>query len=116
MLKREQGTADPGRHGTRIAVLRRAVFDSPGATTAAVRAAAASGQGLPPPLAAYAAKVADAPYRIGDADLDALRADGCGESEIFEITVAAALGAALRSLDAGMRALSGGTEDAPGDS
>ncbi len=116
MPKRERVTAGPGWHGSRIAALRQAVFDSPGATTETVRAAAASGQDLPPPLAAYAAKVADAPYRIGDADLTTLRAGGYSENEIFEVTVAAALGAALRGLDAGMRALGGGTKDAAGDS
>jgi alkylhydroperoxidase family enzyme len=40
-----------------------------------------------------------------DANIAELRAAGLSEDEIFEITIAAALGAACRCLDAGMRAL-----------
>jgi hypothetical protein len=47
----------------------------------------------------------DASYRITDANFTALKAAGYGEDEIFELTVAAALGASLRHLDAGMRAV-----------
>ncbi|MEI8411810.1 hypothetical protein [Kribbella sp. CCNWLW201] len=40
-----------------------------------------------------------------DADVAELRAVGVSEDEIFEITVAAALGAACHRLDAGLRVL-----------
>jgi alkylhydroperoxidase family enzyme len=56
-------------------------------------------------MRSYAAKVRDESYRVTDADVAKLRTAGVSEDEIFEVTVAAALGAACRCLDAGMRAL-----------
>lgn len=115
MRKREERVGAADRHAAQVAELYRAVFDSPGASARAVRAAAASAQGLPPPLGAYVAKVSGAAYRIIDGDIAALKSAGYGEEEIFEVTVAAAVGAAKRSLDAGMRAVRGGPEDAAGN-
>jgi hypothetical protein len=103
MPKREDRMAAAGRHAAQIAGLRRAVFDSPGVTDLAERGAAASSEGVPSPLDAYVAKVSGASYRITDAEVAALKAAGCSEDEIFEVTVAAAVGAALRGLDAGLR-------------
>ena len=57
--------------------------------------------------AAYVGKVRDASYRITDLDVSALKAAGCTEEEIFEVTVAAATGAALQRLDLGLRAMHG---------
>ncbi len=82
----------------------------------AERAAAASGRDLLPPLAGYVAKVAGAAYKITDADIAALQAAGRSEDEIFEVTVAAAVGAALQCLEAGMRAVGEGTQHAADDS
>jgi hypothetical protein len=113
--KREKRTAAADRHAARVAGLRRAVFGSPGVSGLAERAAAASVDGVSPPLDAYVAKVDGAAYRITDADIAALKTAGCSEEEIFEVTVAAAVGAALRGLDAGMRAMRGGSEDAAGN-
>jgi len=42
---------------------------------------------------------------VTDTDIADLKAAGLSEDCIFEITAAAAVGAALRSLDAGLRAL-----------
>lgn len=53
----------------------------------------------------YAALVRDASYKITDEVVERLRADH-SEDEIFEITAAAAVEAALRSYDAGRGALS----------
>jgi alkylhydroperoxidase family enzyme len=58
-------------------------------------------------LDSYLAKVRDHSYRIAGRDFETLSAAGLTEDEIFELTVAAALGAALRSFDAGMRVLNG---------
>jgi alkylhydroperoxidase family enzyme len=93
------------RHADLVAALRRAVFESPAETAPGTRAAAGSGAPVPDPWAAYVAKVRDSSYRITDADVAALTAAGCSEEQIFEITVAAATGAALQRLDAGLRAL-----------
>jgi hypothetical protein len=44
-------------------------------------------------------------YTITDADIEELKTAGVGEDEIFEQTVAAAIGEGLRRLEAGLRAL-----------
>lgn len=96
---------DRARRAGLLAELRYVVFDGPGHTDPAVRNAAAAGGDLDEPLRSYAAKVRDASYRIVDADVAALRTAGFSEDVIFEVTVAAALGAATRRLNAGLRAL-----------
>ena len=96
------------RHADRVAALRRAVFESPGETAPATRRAAGGGDPLPDPWGPYVDKVRSHSYRVTDADVAALKASGRTEEEIFEITVAASVGAALRSLDAGLRAVRGG--------
>jgi alkylhydroperoxidase family enzyme len=47
----------------------------------------------------------DSSYRITDADIENLLAAGCSEDAIFEMTLAAAVGAASERLDAGLRTL-----------
>ena len=96
------------RHAVRVMELRRAVFDSDAVTNRATRAAAADGaRSVPPQMASYLEKVRGESYRISDAEILALRAAGHSQDEIFELTVAAALGAALRSLDCGLRTVRG---------
>lgn len=102
------GIAD--RHGRLVADLRQAVFDSSAETDPATRSAAATGGPLPEPWESYAAKVREAAYRVTDTDIDHLKNAGHSEEEIFEVTIAAAVGAALRSLDAGLRTVRGETE------
>jgi alkylhydroperoxidase family enzyme len=46
--------------------------------------------------------VRDASYKITDTDIDRLTAAGYTEDQIFEVTVAAAVGAALSCFDAGL--------------
>ena len=62
---------------------------------------------MPEVWAAYLGTVRDASYRITDHDVSALKAAGCTEEEIFEITVAAAARAALQRLDLGLKAMHG---------
>ncbi|WP_337010148.1 MULTISPECIES: hypothetical protein [unclassified Kribbella] len=105
-LGRRSGVEGPAaRRAALLAELRRVVFEAPARSGAAVRAAAASDGPLAEPLRSYAAKVRDESYRVTDADVAELRAVGVSEDEIFEITVAAALGAACHRLDAGLRVL-----------
>jgi AhpD family alkylhydroperoxidase len=93
-------------HGDVVTNLRHAVLDAPAAATdRALRAAAVAGDALPEPWQSYATTVRDASYRITDADIGRLTAAGHSEDEIYEVTVAAAVGAALRSFDAGRKAL-----------
>jgi alkylhydroperoxidase family enzyme len=53
-----------------------------------------------PVLAAYLEKVRTCAYSVTDEDVDALKAAGRTEEEIFEQTVAAAISEGLRRLDA----------------
>ncbi|HEY1573015.1 MAG TPA: hypothetical protein VGG05_16855 [Pseudonocardiaceae bacterium] len=92
-------------HGDVVAAMRHAVLVAPATTDPGLRAAAAAGDPLPEPWQSYATAVRDTSYRITDADLDRLTAAGYTEDQIYEVTVAAALGAALRSDDAGRAAL-----------
>jgi hypothetical protein len=92
---------DTSDHGGPVENLRHAVFDAAATTAPALRRAAGTGEDLTEPWRSYTALVRDASYRITDADLTRLRADGHPEDEIFEVTVAAAVGAALRTFDAG---------------
>lgn len=70
-----------------------------------LREAAARIAPPPPAMAAYLEEVRTHAYRIADGDVEALKAAGFSEDEIFEQTVAAAVGEGLRRLDAGLRAL-----------
>lgn len=88
-----------------VAALRAAVFDGAGVVDPAVRRAAGTGTTVPEVWAAYVGKVRDASYRITDQDVSALKAAGCTEEDIFEVTVAAATGAALQRLDIGLQAM-----------
>jgi hypothetical protein len=93
------------RYAALVAAVRAAVLDGEGVVDPAIRRSVASGDDVPALWQEYAAKVRDASYRITDQDVAALKAARCSEEEIFEVTVAAATGAALRRLDAGLRAL-----------
>jgi|RhiMetdeSRZDD1v2_1073273.scaffolds.fasta_scaffold2574887_2 alkylhydroperoxidase family enzyme len=93
------------RHAVQLSALRLAVLDGPGHVPPETRTAAAFGGPLPEPAASYVAKVRDHSYRITDNDVTALTAAGLTEDEIFELTVAAAVGKALTILNAGTRAM-----------
>jgi len=55
---------------------------------------------LPPSLIHYVDTVARHAYKVTDAELAALQQAGESDNALFEITVAAAVGAALHRLDA----------------
>ena len=76
-------------------------------------ATGASGEGIPAALAAYADKVARHAYQVTDEDLGALQRAGTSDDVLFEVTVSAALGAALGRLERGLAALRG--ESSPPD-
>jgi hypothetical protein len=61
--------------------------------------------GLDPALSQWVEKVARHAYRTTDEELAALRAAGYSEDQIFEVTVAAALGAAQARAESALRAL-----------
>jgi hypothetical protein len=85
--------------------LRHTVLHAPAVTDTATRMAAATGQPLPEPAATYTATVRDQSHRITDADIDRLTAADYSQDAIYEITVAAAVGAALRRYDTAVNAV-----------
>lgn len=98
------------RHAELMQRLTEAVLETPGDVDSAVRktiAAYTAGQHAEPPeeLRGYLDKVAKHAYKVVDGDVDRLRELGYSEDAIFELTLAAALGAARARLDAGLRAL-----------
>jgi len=102
--------------------VERAVLTSPGATSEALRravaarsaalggrpAAAAGGGEIPSALTSYVDKVACHAYQVTDEDLAALSRAGYSEDAVFEVTLAAAVGAGLARLERGLAALRGG--------
>ena len=85
------------------AATRAAVLDGRGSTDATVRRQVASGA-PPPELAVLVQKIRDHAYRVTDDDVDALRARYT-EDQLFEVIVAAALGAAEDRLKAALAAV-----------
>jgi hypothetical protein len=90
-----------------------AVLSAPGETPPALRRAVLEDGSIPPVLAGYVDTVKRHAYKVTDADIAALHRAGHSDDSLFEITVAAAVGAALHRLDRGMAALrgSGGEPD-----
>jgi hypothetical protein len=104
------------RHTEAIERVAAAVLGTPGDSDPELRAAveqyAASLGGragevptLPDDLRPYVDKVARHAYKVTDADVDRLREGGYSEDAIFELTLAAALGAARARLTAGVDAM-----------
>jgi alkylhydroperoxidase family enzyme len=95
---------DP-KFATKLAELDRRLLERPGTLDAAIREAAASGGALPQALAGYVDTVRRHAYEVTDADIAALVAAGYSEDQIFELTIAAAYGAARARLQAGLDAM-----------
>jgi alkylhydroperoxidase family enzyme len=70
-----------------------------------LRAVVAAAAPAPEAMASYLAKVHEHAYTVTDADVEALKAAGVSEDEIFEQTVAAAVAEGLRRLDAAAEAI-----------
>ena len=80
------------------------VVDGPARTDPSLRAAAFAGEGVPADLRALIEKIEAHAYKVTDADLGALMAK-YSDDQLFEIIVAAALGASERRLLTGLDAL-----------
>jgi AhpD family alkylhydroperoxidase len=98
-------SGDRTDHGDVVANLRHAVLNAPASTDPVLRTAAATGDAVPEPWRSYTETVRDASYQVTDADITRLTTTGNTEDQIFEATVAAAVGAALRTYDAGRHAI-----------
>lgn len=84
-----------------------AVLNTPGDTSSELRRAVMERGKVPAPLAPYVDKVAQHAYKVTDEDVAALRLAGHSDDALFEVTVSAAVGAALERLERGMAALRG---------
>ncbi len=98
------------KHAESIGRFADAILETPGDADLELRAAVeavAAGRSadLPGDLRPYVEKVAARAYTVTDADVDALRESGYSEDAIFELTLAAALGAAQARLAAGLDAM-----------
>lgn len=113
-------TTARGRYRHYVERLTQSVLTTVGATDAPVRravearaaalggrAAAPPTEGVPAAVERYVDKVARHAYKVTDADVEALTQARYSEDAIFEITLSAALGAALGRLECGLRALGG---------
>jgi alkylhydroperoxidase family enzyme len=96
------------RYDGKVHELRRAVVDGPGELDREVREAAFTGAGVPTEAAAYVEKIRRHAYKVTDGDVEALLAAGWSEDQVFELTVATALGEGGRRLEAARRAMGGG--------
>jgi alkylhydroperoxidase family enzyme len=75
------------------------------ALIARLRAAARPERAVPDSFGPYLTKVRERAYTVTDEDVQALKARGHSEEEIFELTVSAAVAAGLERLEAGLRVL-----------
>jgi hypothetical protein len=114
-LARERSGAKP----VEVRRVAEAVLDGPGETpntlrrSIETRAARLGGGGreeapIPSDLESYVHKVALHAYKVTDEDVEELKAREYSEDEIFEITIAAALGAGLARMEKGFGVLKGG--------
>ena len=109
-----------GRYREHVERLVQAVLATAGDTDVSLRhavearAAALGGrtpvlsnEPVPAAVDCYVGNVALHAYKVTDAEIEALKAGGYSEDAIFEITMSAALGAALGRLERGLGALRG---------
>ncbi|HSI80331.1 MAG TPA: hypothetical protein VK919_06725 [Solirubrobacterales bacterium] len=98
------------RHAGAAERLRRAVLADSGCTPRSLREAIVAyaselwlageaGSPIPGELESYVEKVVRHPYKVLDEDVEALRAAGYSEDQVFEITIAPRSGAACRARD-----------------
>jgi hypothetical protein len=94
------------RHAEALTRLEVRLRSGPGELSPATRAAAIDADPLPDPLAqGYVETIRRHAYKLTNRRLAELAQAGCSADQVFELTVAAAFGAAKRRLDTGLRAL-----------
>jgi len=92
--------------------LIKAVTTTPGAAPESLRRAVLERTvAVPQALTRYVDTVALHAYKVTDADVAGLKDAGYSDDAIFEITVAASVGAAMHRLQRGMAALRGEEPD-----
>ncbi len=98
-------TKPPTSVSTRLREVRARVTQGPGELAACVRQAAASRADVPPEARAYTEKIRRHAYKVVDRDVEDLKAAGWSEDQIFELTIAIAMGEGLYRLDHALRVL-----------
>jgi len=98
------------RHAEALERVAEAILTTPGDADLELRRAveayaAGRSTAIPDDLRPYLEKVVRNAYKVTDADVDGLREAGYSDDAIFELTLAAALGAAQARLDAGLQAM-----------
>jgi hypothetical protein len=99
------------RHRQKLDALGAAILDGRAILPSEARRAAARNEGVPEPFAAFVDTIHRHAYRVTDRTVVGLSEAGAGDDEVFEMSVAAAYGAARERLEAGLRAV----RDARGD-
>jgi hypothetical protein len=94
-----------GKKRAAYRALEDRILNGAGRASPEQRARAFSNAGLSQPLERLLGKVATSPAQVTDADFAAARAAGCGEDELFELVICAAVGQSARFYDAGLTAL-----------
>ena len=95
------------RYDELVTKTTHSILESPGVIDPKLRWAAFHNRldELPATLMGYVEKVRRHAYKVTDADVDMLKQNGWSEDAIFEITAAAAAGAAIMRLERGLIAL-----------
>jgi alkylhydroperoxidase family enzyme len=86
----------------RVGKLLERLLSQAGRLEPALRRAAATGGELPAPLRAWVDKVVRHAWTCVDDDVAALKAVGYDEDQIYEVTIAAAMGAATSRMERGL--------------
>ena len=92
------------RHRTRLDELGAAILNGRGVLPPEARQAAARNDRVPELFADYVDTIHRHAYRVTDRMVRELEEAGAGDDEVFEISVAAAYGAARERLEVGLRA------------
>lgn len=93
------------RHREKLDALGDAILNGRGVLPGETRQAAARNDQVPEPFADLVDTIHRHAYRVTDRMVAGLAEAGASEDEVFEMSVAAAYGAALERLEAGLRAV-----------
>jgi alkylhydroperoxidase family enzyme len=101
-------TALGSRRAALVSKLTGGILGADGALDVSVRRAVFAGEPAPAALASYADKVRHHAYKVTDGDVEAIRRAGYSEDQIFELTVAVAVGDGYERLRTSLASLSSG--------
>ncbi len=88
------------------------ILNGDGNASHSQRRSAFDAAGLAEPMKALISKVASDAHSIEDEDIEAVRASGLSEDQIFEMVISAAIGQATQQYNAALVALNAATEKA----